>query len=53
MPVSTRAPPTSWMRPGCWPSRTNAKTTAKITSVSATNDAMELPSRRTAMMPVR
>ena len=40
------------MGPGCCPSSTNAKTTAKITSVSDTNEASELPSRRTATMPV-
>ena len=30
-----------------------ANTTAKMISVRATNDASELPSRRTAMMPDR
>ena len=38
-------------RPGTLPS-TKAMTTAKITSVSDTNDASELPSRRTAAMPL-
>jgi hypothetical protein len=47
-----RTPPTAWIGVGIWPSRRAAKITARITSESATNEAIELPSRRTASMPV-
>jgi hypothetical protein len=45
IPVKINAPPTSCMGPGRCPSSTNAKITAKITSISETNEA---PSCRAA-----
>ena len=43
IPPRISPPPISCCTVGCWPSSRAAKTTAKMTSVSATNDAIELP----------
>ena len=51
IPAKINAPPRSCIGPGRCPSSTKAKITAKITSVNDTNDASELPRRRTATMP--
>ena len=52
IPARISTPPTAWIGVGICPSSRAAKITAKITSDSATNEAIELPSRRTASIPV-
>ena len=52
MPARIKTPPTAWMGVGIWPSSRAAKITARITSDNATNEAIELPRRRTASIPV-
>ena len=53
IPARISTPPTAWMGVGIWPAAGRRRSTAKITSDRATKEAIELPSRRTASMPVR